>query len=284
MTNEQINGLKKPFRPNEVKWRISATSDKSGKLRGFAVPYLDSRALQNRLDNVVGRGNWQNTCIAYAAGSNTAFICTISIYNAERKEWIAKSNGAGSTKVEPVKGGISDAFKRTASMWDIGRYLYEFNGVWVDLDQWKNIAQDELKRLESIYNTKVRELFPKPATAPTPQTNQANLPAANSAPQETQIQMLPPRVSAPNYRVISAKMSKGNTILELMDSRGEVFKMFFKGEAKLAQNQQIANAVIHEKESGGIDYLSLESFNLAVNQTSLASQVNQGNESYPQAA
>jgi hypothetical protein len=42
-------------------------------------------------------------------------------------------NGAGDSDVEAEKGAISDAFKRAAVKWGIGRYLYDLDSPWVDL-------------------------------------------------------------------------------------------------------------------------------------------------------
>jgi hypothetical protein len=51
-------------------------------------------------------------------------------------KWVWKANGAGETQVEGKKGEYSDAFKRAAVMWGIGRYLYDLPNVWVNLDQY----------------------------------------------------------------------------------------------------------------------------------------------------
>ena len=56
-------------------------------------------------------------------------ICTIAL-NIEGA-WIKKSNGAGPTSYEAVKGGLSDAFKRAATMWGIGSYLQEMQTQFV---------------------------------------------------------------------------------------------------------------------------------------------------------
>ena len=38
--------------------------------------------------------------------------------------WITKTDGAGDTNIEGEKGGLSDAFKRAAVKFGVGRYLY----------------------------------------------------------------------------------------------------------------------------------------------------------------
>ena len=87
--------------------------------KGKIFHYLDARQVQNRLDEVVGNENWQ-THYSEVCGS---FCCTLSVKIDD--EWISKSNGAGETSVEGIKGGYSDAFKRAAVGFGIGRYLYD---------------------------------------------------------------------------------------------------------------------------------------------------------------
>lgn len=261
MTNEQFEQLKKPFRPNEVQWRVSVTSKNSTPAKGLAVPYLDSRAIQNRLDEVIGRENWQNEYSTHALGKDNAFICTISVYYTERNEWISKSNGAGSTNIEPVKGGLSDAFKRAASMWNIGRYLYEFNGVWVELDEWKNIAKKELPKLEKVYTDTVNRLFPQPAKnansrgsqqgQSTPPSNHPPLPSQSGNAPAIPIKEVPRLAQTPVYTVVSAKYIKNSnhTVLVLRDNQNRAFTVYYQGEAQLAQNQDITDVITQEKNS-----------------------------------
>ena len=112
MTNEQAAALQYPFTANEIEWRVlHTTKDKS---KGQVAAYVDSRAIQDRLDAVLGRENWQNRFCTVQGKDNasTTQVCELSIYYPDRGEWITKSNGAGNTDIEPVKGGLSNAFKR----------------------------------------------------------------------------------------------------------------------------------------------------------------------------
>jgi len=260
MTNEQFELLKKPFPPNAIQWRITATGKNSPK--GLAVPYLDSRAIQNRLDEVIGRENWQNSFDMRMLMKDNAFVCTISIFDEKRGEWISKSNGAGSSDIEPIKGGFSDAFKRAASMWNIGRYLYEFEGVWVVMDERKAIAVSEFPKLEKVYNETVKRIFNNKKesvqpdkTVPPTQHVQPN----NSVPPNSTFQ---PVAETPVYTVVSAVFNNTHTVVELTDGKNTV-KMFFNGEAKLAKNQRITDAIINKRKSPTGDYWVLEAFRIA---------------------
>jgi len=120
-----LEQLSAPFDPDRVSWRVGATS--GDKSKGLALAYIDARDVMQRLDEVAGAG-WQ--CTYPHAGTKT--VCSIGIKVGD--EWIWKSNGAGDSDVEAEKGALSDAFKRAAVMWGIGRYLYDVDSPWVQIE------------------------------------------------------------------------------------------------------------------------------------------------------
>ena len=187
MTEQQGKQLEAPFSYEELGWRASAKTE--DKTRGIAVPYVDERAIRKRLDQVLGRENWQNELKVTLGNAEASYICEISVYYPDRQEWIKKSNGAGRTKYEPVKGGISAAIKRAASMWGVGTYLYEFPGVWVDIDSKKRIEKSEYSKLKEAYSRFLGEMQPA---------------KANSASRSNK-----GKQSFKGYRVIDARKSKG---------------------------------------------------------------------------
>ena len=180
--NKFFNELGQPFPYSDVNWRLQYV-DKD-KLEGFAVPYLDARAIADRLDSVVGQNNWKDSYSPWHTyvekiedkGKVTtkqiqSQICILSIYDEERKEWIDKSDGAENTDVESIKGGISDAFKRAAVKWNVGRYMYKMKPVWVKAKkQGKSFVVDDSdkatkEKLEYEYNKIVAEVFGTPVNA-----------------------------------------------------------------------------------------------------------------------
>jgi hypothetical protein len=62
----------------------------------------------------------------------------IAAPNGERMEfvgdWVTKWDGAPSTDIEAVKGGLSNAMKRAGVQWGIGRYLYNLESNFVTLN------------------------------------------------------------------------------------------------------------------------------------------------------
>jgi hypothetical protein len=137
-----LTKLHEPFPADCVSWRVGSVS--AEKKKGKALAYIDARDVMQRLDEIVGPENWQ--CRYTHAESKTVCEIGIKIGN----EWVWKSNGAGDTDIEAEKGAISDAFKRAAVMWGVGRYLYDLPSPWVKVNQFKQIDEGEFRKLESL--------------------------------------------------------------------------------------------------------------------------------------
>lgn len=119
--------LQRPFYPSEIEWRLGSTN--SAKTSGIALPYITNRAIQNRLDEIFGITGWKNEFIV----NDKSKICGISLKFGDT--WITKYDGADDTNIEATKGGISNAMKRAAVQWGIGRYLYKLPTFWVAIEQ-----------------------------------------------------------------------------------------------------------------------------------------------------
>lgn len=118
--------LATPFDPSEIDWRVGSTN--ADKTKGMALAYIDARVVMDRLDSVVGPAGW--SCRYYIAEGKT--VCELSLKCGE--EWVTKSDGAGNSDFEAEKGALSDAFKRAAVRWGIGRYLYNLSSPWVAIE------------------------------------------------------------------------------------------------------------------------------------------------------
>lgn len=159
--------LARPFAPEDLEWRLQRTVE--DKLRGIAVPYVTNRAIQARLDDVVGPDSWYNEYKPWhRAGQKDSQLCGISIYFPERG-FITKWDGAEDSDIEPVKGGLSDSMKRAAVQWGIGgRVLYVMDVVWVDIEkQGKSwvIKKTERAKLDKAYTDTLNKLKLEPASA-----------------------------------------------------------------------------------------------------------------------
>lgn len=135
----------------QVHWRAQ-TLNREGT-SALALAYIDARDVMARLDEVVGPENWQDR---YSETPKGRLICTLSLRI--NGEWIEKADGAGDTDVEGEKGAISDALKRAAVKWGIGRYLYDLGNVWAECEsyeangkkRWKGWTAQGLRKLNGI--------------------------------------------------------------------------------------------------------------------------------------
>lgn len=145
--------LAEPFDEREIEWRVlRAFKAKNGKAYAFVAPYVESRAIMNRLDNVLGVGSWENEFKEIHNG----ILCGIRIHLQEQKS-IIKYDGADLTDFEATKGGLSGAFKRAAVQWGIGRYLYNLSETMVeifpDTKKGKNYINDSKKKITGSWNS-----------------------------------------------------------------------------------------------------------------------------------
>lgn len=154
--------LAAPFDPARVSWRVGNTS--ADKTRALALAYIDARDVMDRLDEVVGPGNWQDEC--HGDGPRTISRIGIRIDD----QWVWKTDGAGDTQVESEKGAISDAFKRCAVKWGIGRYLYEIDSPWVEIEpagrSYKIKPSEKPKLIAALNGARPQEPAQQQAPAP----------------------------------------------------------------------------------------------------------------------
>jgi hypothetical protein len=131
--------------PIPFHWRVQ----REARGNGICMAYLDSRDVQDRLDEVVGIGNWQSKL----SSLNGAVLCELSIKFGD--QWITKSD-VGDIKKDQlerqldnaekdhkwkvinqfgdsVKAEVSSAFKRSAVHFGIGRFTYSMQEQWVKI-------------------------------------------------------------------------------------------------------------------------------------------------------
>lgn len=124
--NAMPNLYFRPLYATEIEVRISQTGNWGVQL----LLYQTSRAAMNILDEAVGKLNWKR------AHQNIAgkLFCEISIYNPTTDEWVSKSDVGNPSLVDSNKGESSDAFKRAAVNWGIGRELYNSPKIFISAD------------------------------------------------------------------------------------------------------------------------------------------------------
>lgn len=119
-----------------MQWRIEALS--RDKKRALVVPYVDARTVLDRLDRVVGPEGWQDAYEVLADGERA-----VRDERGERRERLVevkcRLTVLGVTKEDvgegdSLKAAFSDALKRAAVKFGVGRYLYRLEKQWVDYD------------------------------------------------------------------------------------------------------------------------------------------------------
>jgi len=121
----ELKDLKKVL---PYKWRVQSAN----QWGATCVAYIDARDVQDLLDEVVGPQNWQ---CRYSEHKGNLF-CEIGIKCQEDFDgFIWKSDCGTESMVEKQKGEASDAFKRAAVMWGVGRFLYSLKVIKLDVIQ-----------------------------------------------------------------------------------------------------------------------------------------------------
>jgi hypothetical protein len=165
-----FGALAAEFPRDAVHWRAQTLTGDGDK--ALALAYLDARDVMDRLDDVCTPAGWRNTVTETAKGR---LIATIEIKVGD--EWIGKTDGAGDTDVEGDKGGISDALKRAAVLWGIGRYLYRMKAVWAPCTTYEKGGKKYWKAWNGSPWDAVRSASRAPAaTVARPATVPANSP------------------------------------------------------------------------------------------------------------
>ena len=119
------NILTAPILPNEIEWRVQSQTS-TGKL--IVVPYINNRCVMHRFDAAFLPENWTSEFREISNG----FICRLTVTINDRE--VYREDGASKTNIEPEKGGISDAMKRAAVQFGLGRCLYDYPRVMIECD------------------------------------------------------------------------------------------------------------------------------------------------------
>jgi hypothetical protein len=142
---ELVAALEVPFDPSQIEWRVMNTTKGQQPARGQVVPYADQRAYTDRLNALFTPAGWTRKYTIHTSANfertgdqkivaKVLVTCELTIFglgshSATGEEWADDPNAGTSAEAQ--------AFKRSASCFGLGRYLYYFTGTWVDLDERK---------------------------------------------------------------------------------------------------------------------------------------------------
>lgn len=170
ITKEILTKLAKPFKT--INWRAQkvVTSRKNGKNWGIMVPYIDARDVMDRLNIVVGPMNWSFSWSPVDVGTEK-YIKEVKLWGQTinkdmlDQKYVVKGRLTmfGNVKEDvgypnsdsdqnPLKSAVSDALKRCAVHFGVGRFLYKLKTELIEYDQYKKkpLNPNDLKKLENI--------------------------------------------------------------------------------------------------------------------------------------
>ncbi len=138
-----VTALEEPFDSREIKWRVTNTT--ADKRRGQMIAYADPRAYTDRLNELFTVRGWTRDYsietinnVERKSGNGSQIIgklvvnCRVTIYG------LGTHSGIGEEWADNENAGTAaeaQAFKRACSCFGLGRYLYDLEGGWVDLDE-----------------------------------------------------------------------------------------------------------------------------------------------------
>lgn len=117
-----LAALAEPFPPEWVDFRPG---------KNEALAYIDARVVMDRLDAVVGPHNWTFEPVAVVQDAKTVLVALgrLTVHGVTKCDYGEASNFHG------TKGAASDALKRAAVHWGVGRYLYALDGFPIQGDK-----------------------------------------------------------------------------------------------------------------------------------------------------
>lgn len=172
ITPEMAKSLASPFDDNDVKWKPQVTTkgrdkkpiERNGQQVAGCTAHIDARAVMNRLDEVVGVGNWSDSYFVLPNGKNVE--CTLTVCGVSKSD-VGEPNEGGFADL--MKGAYSDALKRAAVKFGIGRYLYDMEMEWLPFDGYKILSQPK-----STTAPKTQKSSKSNGTPPPAKQNSAN--------------------------------------------------------------------------------------------------------------
>jgi hypothetical protein len=91
--------------------------------RGGTFKYITARQVQDRLDTVIGPGNW-STRYTLIDPSGPAVECQLTLFGVTKADVGYSNNPDSDHESEALKAAYSDSLKRAAVAWGVGRWIY----------------------------------------------------------------------------------------------------------------------------------------------------------------
>ncbi len=133
-----LDGTIRLLTEKDVELRIKQITETKKGVYATLLVYKDARTDMDILDEAFGPMNWQRKHKLIG----NAMYCAISVWDAEKKEWVEKEDAGKESYNEAEKGQASDSFKRSGVNWGIGRELYNAPKMRIKLEADEFIKED----------------------------------------------------------------------------------------------------------------------------------------------
>jgi hypothetical protein len=128
--------LQAPFPKHMVHWKASTIS--KDRSRALMLAHIDARAVQDRLDAICPH-DWAFSVEVIPSTTVPTVKGALTVLGVTRED----IGQAGDGDLGTLKAAASDALKRCAVHFGIGRYLYDLPRTWADWDDAKRQSTRE---------------------------------------------------------------------------------------------------------------------------------------------
>lgn len=130
-----LKELSRPLKVEEIEFRVGNLFKNAKGVFATILAYQEARTPMKILDEVVGPENWS---LSYRQ-EDKSVIAKIGVKTGN--EWTYKESNGTAGDVEAEKSAYSDALKRAAVVWGIGRGLYDFPLIMIPLEEEEYILE-----------------------------------------------------------------------------------------------------------------------------------------------
>lgn len=235
---EIVEKLKQPI---PYQWRVQSTN--KDKTRAQCTAYIDARQVMDRLDEVCEYG-WSSSFEEVAGG----VFCRITIFGPDR-DFCSRADAGNRVEDKAddqmydqgYKATASDAFKRAAVQWGVGRFLYDIEKVWLPCNQYRKVVDQQGNEVKDLTEY-INGLKKAPVKQPAPPKKEAPKKEVTPTPAPTVTPTPEPQDPAPKKKLDQKTLDA--MVKAIADGKAEdVKKAMDKYEITL-QQRTILNALL----------------------------------------
>lgn len=144
--NKLYKKLRQPFDLRFISWKINNYNH--DKTKALIIFYLDARAVQHRLNEVLGVQGWSFSFSELDKDEGVHGKLTVNFLSPDAEKATSRDDcviqevtredvgyAATTEKTDWYKDAVSDALKRCAVHFGVGHFLYALPHLWVELNQ-----------------------------------------------------------------------------------------------------------------------------------------------------